>query len=66
MGQIKSFIKNIYYVIPNLNILLFVKEVEWRIKNRNKNIDEKIKEFFDEFYVISGMNSDDFYLHYSF
>ena len=66
MGQIKSYIKNIYYVIPNLNILLFVKEAEWRIKNRNKNIDEKIKEFFDEFYVISGMNSDDFYLHYSF
>ena len=65
MGQIKSFIKNIYYVIPNINILLFIKKKEWRIKNRNKNIDEKIKEFFDEFYVISGMNSEDFYLHYS-
>ena len=40
-----------YYVIPNQNILLFIKETEWKIKNRNKNIDTKIKEFFDDFYV---------------
>ena len=39
-----------YYVIPNQNILLFIKEAEWRIKNRNKNIDAKIKEFFNDFY----------------
>ena len=60
-GQLKSCLKNIHYVIPNQNIYLFVKEAEWRIKNRNKNIDAKIKVFFDDFNVISGMDFDDFY-----
>jgi len=59
-GKIKF--KNIYYEITNQNLLLLIKEAEWRIKNRNKNNDGKIKEFFENFYVISGMDDDDFYL----
>ena len=60
-GQIKACIKNIYYIIPNQNILLLLCEPEFRIKNKNKNLESKIKEFFDCFDVIFGMSDEDFY-----
>ena len=44
--QLKACIKNIYYIIPNRNILLFLREAEFRIKNNDKNLESKIKQFF--------------------
>ena len=35
-----------YYIIPHQNLLLYLREAEWRIKNKGKILDEKIKEFF--------------------
>ena len=47
--------------MPNKNILLFLSDDEFRIKNKNKNLDNSIKEFFNCFDVIFGMNDEDFY-----
>ena len=58
--QLKACIKNIYYIIPNLNILLFLREAEFRIKNNNKNLEINIKQFFDCFDLVFGMNDEDF------
>ena len=47
-NQLKANIKNVYYIIPFKNFGLFLREAEWRIKNKNKKIKKKISEFFEE------------------
>jgi len=49
-SQLKATIKKIYNVIPKKNLLYFIREGEWRIKNKNKTFAEKIDEFFQDYY----------------
>ena len=37
-----------------------MREGEWRIKNKNKTLTEKIDEFFQDYYLISDMANSDF------
>ena len=60
-GQKKAIIKNIYYIIPNKHILLFLREAEFRLKNKSKNLESKITQFFACFDLVSGMSEDDLY-----
>ena len=44
--QIKSKIKESYHVIPPKNFMLFVREIEYKIKKKDIQSDQKIKNFF--------------------
>jgi hypothetical protein len=59
-SQLKSILKKIYYVIPSKNFFYFLKEAEWRVKNKNKHLDNKISEFFDNWKFISDFDNNDF------
>ena len=59
-SQLKSVIKNIYYIIPHQNFLLYLRETEWRIKNKDKNLEGKIKEFFSCWTLVYDMDTSDF------
>ena len=59
-SQLKSVIKNIYYIIPHQNFLLYLREAEWRIKNKSKSLGEKIKEFFDCWSVVYDIPDSDY------
>ena len=59
-SQSKAIIKKIYYVIPKKNLLYFIREGEWRLRNKNKTLAEKIDEFFQDYYLISDMADSDF------
>ena len=61
-SQLKAIIKKIYYVIPKKNLLYFIREGEWRIKNKNKTLAEKIDEFFQDYYLISYTADSDFFM----
>ena len=59
-SQLKSVIKSIYYIIPHQNFLFYLREAEWRIKNKSKNFEEKIKEFFACWTLVYEMDASDF------
>ena len=63
-SQLKALLKNLYYIIPHKNFILYLREAEWRIKDKDKNINAKIKEFFDCYYTISDMEASDFVSDY--
>ena len=60
-SQLKAIIKKMYYIIPFKNFGLFLWEVEWRIKKKNKNINEKISELFEEWYLTYDMAEENFF-----
>ena len=60
LSQLKSFLKNIYYIIPHNNFNLLLREAEWRQINRNKNLDEKIVEFFADRELIYQIEAENF------
>jgi hypothetical protein len=45
-SNIQSKIKSIYHIIPSSKFISFIRECEFRIKNKNKNYEEIINEFF--------------------
>ena len=54
-GNLKSYIKRIYNIIPDINFVLFLREAELRyiFKNlNNKQIEDKIKEIMEHLYNI--------------
>jgi len=51
--EIKSKIKHTYYIIPSKNFMSYLREAEFKIKNKNKSSDEKLKEFFSCFKCIN-------------
>ena len=53
-----------YYIIPFKNFGLFLREAEWRIKN--KNINEKISELFEEWYLSYDMAEKKIFLFRKF
>ena len=59
-SQLKSGIKSIYYIIPHQNFLFYLREAEWRIKNKSKNLEEKIKELFACWTLVYEMDVSDF------
>lgn len=48
-AQIKSKLKENYHIIPPKKFMLFVREVEFKIKIRNMTNDMKLKFFFDSY-----------------
>lgn len=46
LGILNQNIKTIYNVIPSKNIIHFINEIEFKYIIKNKNFDDKIKEFF--------------------
>ena len=59
-SQLKAIIKSIYYIIPHKNFLFYLREAEWRIKNKRRTLDEKIKEFFACWAAVYEMDESDF------
>ncbi len=58
-SQIKTKIKNTYYVIPGKYILHFVKEAKYKLKIRNLPNKEKIKDFFDIVKFLRDVEGED-------
>lgn len=56
----KATTKSKYYIIPHQNFLQYLREDELRIKNKSKTLESKIKEFFDCWAMINGMDDEDF------
>lgn len=61
-SQLKTILKQIYYIIPHNNFSLFLREAEWRQINRNKNLYEKIAEFFADWELIYQIEPEYFEL----
>ena len=59
-SQLKSILKNIYYIIPHQNFILYLREAEWRVKNKNKTLDEKIASFFAAWELVYNMEPENF------
>ena len=59
-SQLKSILKNIYYIIPHQNFILYLREAEWRVKNKNKTLDEKIASFFAAWELVYNMKPENF------
>ena len=53
--NLKDSITNIYNMIPSRNFVSFLRESEWRIKNRAKKWDDKINEFFLCYQLVSDV-----------
>ena len=55
-NELKSKIKNTYHIIPSNYFIHFLREAEWKIKNKNKSYKLLIKEFFDCFKYINDLS----------
>ena len=55
-----NFKAYIYYIIPYNTFILFLREAEWLVKNRDKSLNQKIKEFFENCNLIYDMPSEIF------
>ena len=55
-SQIKGKIKEIYYFIPGKKFILFVREVEYKIKTLSLNNTEKIANFFSCFKTVKNVD----------
>lgn len=51
--QLKSKIKKMNNSIPDYNFLYNLRVAEWRVQNRNLNIEKKIEELFSYFVFIN-------------
>ena len=45
--EIKAKFTNTYATIPNNNFFYFLREIEFKIKHKHLNYEDKIKSFFD-------------------
>ena len=61
-SQLKSILKSIYYIIAHRNFPLYLREAEWRQKNKDKNTKDKIKSFFDCWNQICDIDEENFYI----
>jgi hypothetical protein len=64
LGIIKSKNKVCYHSVPGNNFVLFVKELEFKIKYKNLSFEEKIDKFFDAYNLSESV--EDIYLKSSF
>ena len=58
-AQIRAKLKEIYHSIPHRNFMKFVREIEFKIKIRDKSYSEKIQYFFDAFETNKTVNDSD-------
>ena len=59
-SHLKEKIKKTHHVIPAKNIIKFIREAEYKYLIRNKNYEEKIKDFFECFKCISDVKDVEF------
>ena len=59
-SQLKSNIKSCYHVIPNKNLIKFIREVEFKYNSRYKTNEDKIKNLFEAFKLINDVSDVDF------
>lgn len=59
--QLKLEIKSTYKMIPSLNFLYFLREAEWKIKNKYRTYEEKIEEFFLMYNLVSQVGEQNIY-----
>ena len=57
----KKNIKAIYYIISSKNLLHFIREAEFKIKNRDKNKEGKINKFFGCWNLLNNLSEVNFY-----
>ena len=50
--------------MPHQNFILFLREAEWRLKNRAKSLNQKINEFFENWNLVYDMPSENFISDY--
>ena len=65
LGILKAKIKSVYNIIPSKNLLHFVRETEFKYKNRLKTNDEKLIEFLERWKPLHIL-SDEEYVHNDF
>ena len=51
-AQLKSEIKSTNKMIPCQNFLYFLLEVEWKIKTKNLNYEEKLQDYFEKYNLV--------------
>ena len=51
-AQLKSEIKTTYKMIPCQKFLYFLLEVEWKIKTKNLNYEEKLQDYFEKYNLV--------------
>ena len=61
MNVLKGKIKSTYHVIPHKNFLHFLREAEFKYLIRNKNFNEKIKEFFSCCKLLNDIADNEIY-----
>ena len=59
-AQIKAKIKETYHSIPNKYIIHYIKEAEFKISLKNKNAEDKSKEFFDIYEFLQNVSDVEF------
>lgn len=59
-AQIKAKLKETYHSIPSKSFLSFVREIEYKLKTRHLNIEEKIKNFFECFNTTQNVLEKDY------
>ena len=57
---IKAKIKATYKVIPNVNLMKFLKEAEFKYILKDKSVEEKISSIFESFQLIQNLSDVDF------
>ncbi len=57
---LKNKIKSTYHVIPTKNIIHFIREAEFKFKNREKNYIDMLKEFFSCYDYIENVEANQF------
>ena len=60
-SQLKAILKPTYYNIPHQNFIPYLREWECRVKNKEKNLNQKINEFFENWNLIYDMPSENLY-----
>lgn len=58
--HLKERIKKTYHIIPAKNIIIFIREVEYKYLIRNKNYEEKIRDFFECLKYITDVEDVEF------
>ena len=59
-SQLKSILKNTYYIIPHQNFNLYLRDAEWLLNNKNKSFEKKIASFVEVWGLIYNMEIDNF------
>ena len=59
-GQIQSLLKETYHSVPGKSFLSFVREIEFKLKTRHLNSEEKIINFFECYTTTLNVSENDY------